>query len=357
MDFARSAVASEAGQPEVPIRLEQALDREWLSAALAPVSGGSPVISVELTELIKTMASKARIAVRFENDPEQVHAYCLKAFLDNEGDPSLGGSTTIREADFYTEIAPQLTMRLPSCASAVVDREAQRGILILEDLIIAGARFCSALEPFDSTLAAQSLDQIARLHAKQSLLSQLNWLPTRIEQVAASPHLSATTLQDMLAGARGEGLPERARDAALLLKGMKKLAERNGTQPQTLLHGDCHAGNLYLTADGPGFTDWQLIQRGNWSLDVAYHIAAVLPVEVAERHERDLLDGYLEAVRRHGGTPPDQETAWQDYRAAHVYGYYQWAITRLAEPKIIHVFMARLGAAVTRHESYRLLGL
>jgi hypothetical protein len=40
-----------------------------------------------------------------------------------------------------------------------------------------------------------------------------------------------------------------------------------------------------------------------------------------------------------------------------VYGYYLWSITRRVEPAIINVFVGRLGASVTRHESYRLLGV
>jgi hypothetical protein len=40
-----------------------------------------------------------------------------------------------------------------------------------------------------------------------------------------------------------------------------------------------------------------------------------------------------------------------------VYGYYLWSITRRVDPAIIKVFGSRLGAAVTRHDSYRVLGL
>jgi hypothetical protein len=40
-----------------------------------------------------------------------------------------------------------------------------------------------------------------------------------------------------------------------------------------------------------------------------------------------------------------------------VYGFYLWSITRRVDPAIINVFVARLGASVTRHDSYQLLGL
>jgi hypothetical protein len=110
-----------------------------------------------------------------------------------------------------------------------------------------------------------------------------------------------------------------------------------------------------MTADGPGLNDWQNYQRGLWAVDVAYHIAAVLPVEVAEREERRLLDHYLDAVRRFGGHAPDAESAWATYRMSPVWGYYLWAITRSVDPPIIYEFVKRLGSAVVRHDSFALL--
>jgi hypothetical protein len=40
-----------------------------------------------------------------------------------------------------------------------------------------------------------------------------------------------------------------------------------------------------------------------------------------------------------------------------VHGFYQWAITRFTKEAITEVCVQRLGAAVDRHDSYRLLGV
>ena len=41
--------------------------------------------------------------------------------------------------------------------------------------------------------------------------------------------------------------------------------------PQTYLHGDPHIGNTYVLPDDEiGFLDWQVVRRGNWSVDVGY---------------------------------------------------------------------------------------
>jgi hypothetical protein len=351
------ATDSTSGTLDVPSTLEKALDLSWLSRALARYSGGDRVISVRVVEIIRTMASKVRIAVSFERDPDRPHALCLKAFLDNGADSGAGGVTTLRESAFYLQIAPHLSMRTPPCATVIADHAAGRGILIMADLIATGAVFCSALEPFSVEQAAQTLDQIARLHAHSDLLQGNDWIPCRVESIASRPAFSTDKLQALMHDERRGTLPDRTLDTTLLLTGLRQLAARNAPLQQTLLHGDCHAGNVYRTTDGPGFTDWQLIQRGNWALDVAYHIAAVLPEAVAEREERHLLNHYLDALHRHGGQALDHEQAWDDYRCAQIYGYYHWAITTKVEPAITRVAFQRLGSAVTRHDSYKLLGL
>jgi len=356
MDMQAAASSPARGSVEVPVSLERALDPEWLTQALAPVSGGRRVVAVELAEEIRTMASKLRIVLRFAQDPAP-HHYCLKAFLDSGQNAGMGGAVTLREADFYQRIAPQLSMRTPPCAAVVIDREACRGLLLMADLVAAGAHFCSALEPFTAEQAAQTLDQIARLHVRGDLLRGQDWIPCRVETIAQRPHFSTARLQALMHDERRGELDARTLDAALLLESMKLLAARNAQRPQTLLHGDCHAGNIYWTAEGPGFADWQLIQRGNWALDVAYHLAAVLPEDVAAGEERRLLDHYLDALRRHGGEAPEREAAWEDYRCAQVYGYYHWAITTRTDPAITNVAFRRLGAGVARHDSYRQLRL
>jgi len=352
-----------------PRTLAEATDKAWLTQALEPVSGGAAIESVEVVEVIRTMATKVRFAVRFAGRVES-QGFCLKGFLDVDAATAQGGSTTVREADFYAQLAPLVSVRTPICVSSIIDREGRQGVIIMRDLIKDGARFCSALEPFTLDQAAQSLEQLARLHACAELLEQFPWVDNRIAQLAQAQYVPQPLLQELLDGPRGEGLPARTRDAAVLVARMKALARRDGAQMQTLVHGDAHAGNIYLAPAEPGLAssglaspaltrpgliDWQLLQKGSWALDVPYHICAVLEVADAEREERRLLSHYLETVCALGGEALELETAWLCYRASIVYGFYLWSITRRVDPAIINVFVQRLGAAVSRHESYRLL--
>ena len=342
---------------EVPATLKRAMDPAWLTLALEPIGKGAAVIRVEQVELLRTVATKIRFAVEFAGIAEK-HHFCLKGLLDVDELTARGGSTMIREADFYTFIAPRVDVRVPTCVSAIVDRERQQGAIIMRDLIVDGARFCTALEPFTADDAAASLEQIARLHAGRFLLETESWITPRVADLAQAQYVPMPLLQEMLDGPRGEGLPEAVRNAERLVAAMKVLAARDEQRPQFLVHGDSHAGNNYRSAEGgAGLIDWQLLQRGGWALDVGYHVAAVLPVELAEREERNLLRHYLATMRGLGCEVPEEEEAWLQYREAVIYGYYLWAITRRVDPPIINLFVNRLGSAVTRHDSHRLLGI
>lgn len=338
--------------PPIPFTLEQALDPRWLSSVL-----GQEIAGVELVEVIRTVATKVRFTAQPADGSAALHL-CLKGLLDADEHTRRGGPTMVKEADFYSHIAPQVDLRVPHCVAPVVDREGQQAVVIMQDLIAEGAQFCSALEPFTADQAAASLEQIAALHAGHDLLGSNPWITRRLDQFASRPHLTAHELQALLDDPRGDSLAPRARDAARLLAALGPLAERDAGRAQFLVHGDAHAGNVFRDARGkPGLIDWQLLQQGGWALDVAYHLAAVLPVELAEREERRLLDHYLDVMRALGCSVPDAEAAWSEYREAMAYGFYLWAITRRVEPAIIQTFTARLGAGVTRHDSFALLGV
>jgi len=334
----------------VPNTVEQALSPAWLSSAL-----GRPVAQVETVEFIRTVATKIRFKVT--HDDGATRALCIKGLLDVDEMTAKGGATMVREADFYGKIAAQVDVRVPTLAVNVIDREAQQAVVLMDDLIAEGATFCSALDPFTADQCAASLDQLAHLHAGRGLLASNPWITRRVSELANSGYVTAEGLQQLLDGKRGNPLPAAIRNAERLIAAVKALDARDAARPQFLVHGDAHAGNIFRFENRPGLIDWQLLQSGGWALDVAYHIAAVLPVETAEHEERALLTHYLAEMRSLGAEMPDPETAWAQYREAPAYGYYLWGITRRVDPPIIETFVPRLGLSVARHDSFGLLGV
>ncbi|RZK00316.1 MAG: aminoglycoside phosphotransferase family protein, partial [Novosphingobium sp.] len=158
----RLPMSSGPAEPKlrVPDTREEALDPAWLSQALASVGQGAAVTSVEIVEVIKTVATKIRFKATFDGTAG-TQDFCLKGLLDADEMTKMGGSTCVLEGDFYLKLAPKLDVQVPEAVAVVTDREAKQSVLLMRDVIAGGGRFCSALEAFTADDAASSLAQIA----------------------------------------------------------------------------------------------------------------------------------------------------------------------------------------------------
>ena len=345
-----------------PIELAEALSPEWLSFALSEAFPGTVVQSVNIVETIVTMATKVRVELDFASAPEGTpHNFCLKGLFGDHIASMRRSGVMETEARFYDEVARHLTLRLPNCVYRKIAPDGPYSVLVMEDVqVLKGARFLTALSPYTAEQAASSLEQLAKLHAASwqgKLLDGLPWLTSRVEYFATTPPFPTAELQALMNGPRGDPLPAGMRDAARIEAALPVLMRRTAPQSHNLVHGDCHAGNVYETQEGPSLVDWQLLQRGYWALDLAYHIAAVLSVQAREQSERHLIRHYLDCLARNGVGAPSEAVAWEEYRAHLAYGYYLWCITRRVEPEITNEFVLRLGSAAAAHRTYELLGV
>ncbi len=84
--------------------------------------------------------------------------------------------------------------------------------------------------------------------------------------------------------------------------------------PLSLLHGDSHLGNFFVSGDAMGMLDWQAAHWGKGVRDVQYFLIDSLPRPLLEAHERELVDYYVERRAAHGA-PVDAAATWQEYRA------------------------------------------
>ncbi|MDP3768463.1 MAG: aminoglycoside phosphotransferase family protein, partial [Dehalococcoidia bacterium] len=330
-----------------PTDAEVVLSPRWLSQALSRPGAPVDVHRVEVLESIRTTATKTRFAVFC--GPEGTRSqYCVKGFFGDAVLPPGAALTSQSEANYYLHVRQRVNVRAAGLCYAAIDPESGHGLVLMDDMIAQGARFLTALEPYTADQASASLQQLARLHAPfwGRDLSPFPWLVSRIERFAETSIIPLEMLQDLLDGERGVPLPPNVKNAARIHRGLRAIAERSAPQPQTLVHGDAHAGNLFEVPGGVGLIDWQLLQRANWALDVAFHIAAALSEADREAWEQPLLRHYLACLRAEGVEPPPWDEAWREYRAHVLYGYYLWGVTRRVDPPIIHEFVKRLGRAV-----------
>lgn len=345
-----------------PLTVAEILDPEWLQAHVYRDLPGVRVHGAREVWREENTATKVRIAVDLDGPETAIRAICVKGMLDESGQKWLGNGNSITETRFYRDLAPALGaagVRVPPCLYAGIDEKTGHGLVVMEDLVAAGAEFLTPLTPYSPDQARQSLAQLARLHAvtgpgSPAYVTDFDGITLRT--MAKESLIPIPLLQEQLDGPRGTPLPDTIRDAARLHAALAPLVERLAVEQPCLVHGDAHAGNLYRQDGDAGIIDWQIVQHGHWAQDVAYHIGAALDVADRRAHERDLLEHYFD-VRAQLGTPvEDRDAGWRLYGAAMLYGYYLWAITRRVRQDVTHEFVRRLGTGVADHDSFALIG-
>ena len=84
--------------------------------------------------------------------------------------------------------------------------------------------------------------------------------------------------------------------------------------PLSLLHGDSHLGNFFVSGDEMGMLDWQAVHWGKGIRDVQYFLIDSLPAGMLAEHERALVAYYVQR-RAHHGEAIDPQQTWQEYRS------------------------------------------
>ena len=339
----------------IPSTLDELLTPDWLTAALGTRFPGIQVTRVVPGEVISRVATNARFTIDCADGlPAGLSPHlCAKGYFTETG--AVARFAGLPEALFYKEIAASTGMRTLRCVYADYDAETMFNVVLTEDVAVKGAKFLDGNSPYTADQAAQSLEELARLHAatwEGPQFADTAWLDSRMEQYTRTRGLEEIT--GNFDGPIGARVPAEVRDARLLYDTYSALGRQVRNElPWCVIHGDTHIGNVYLDADGrPSFVDWQLVQRGPWYLDVGYHVATALSVEDRRANERDLVAHYLDHLAADGTRRLDESSVWRGYRRGIVHGFYLWAITLKVDPEITTRLLHRLGTAASDHDVF-----
>lgn len=339
----------------VPSTLDELLSPDWLTTALGARFPGITVTAVTPGAVISRVATNARFRIECAGGvPAGLSPdLCGKGYFTEAGRAFRRAG--IPEACFYRDVAARSGVRTLRSVYADVDPGTKQGVVITEDVIVEGAEFLDARSDYTPDQAAESLAQLATLHASTwgaTDLAATRWLTPRL-----GSYLELRGVKDILVnfdGPIGAGVPEPVRDAERLVRAYRSLAALTARDdaPWCVIHGDAHVGNVFVDSVGrPSFLDWQLVQRGPWYLDVGYHLASALSVEDRRRTERDLVAHYLDRLRAAGIETPSEGAVWQGIRRGVVHGLYLWAITLKVDPAVTSVLLTRLGTAAADHDA------
>ena len=314
------------------------LTPSWMTTALSPRLPGAVVDSVDVGSVQDGTNARAHVRLTYARGqgPPSVFVKCPGRTVHRLALAVLGAlATEARLADS----GAALPLERPLLYAGGFERRRLATVVVMDDVVAAGARPNDAMTPLSVAEVQSGLDGLARLHAAywdRRLPASLDFLqPWRLGRSWALVSVASLARGlRRLARLDAAGLaphPVHARhqvDARHLGRQFQRSAVLAASGEQSLLHGDPHPGNTYRAASGAtGFLDWQLARVGHWSHDVGYFLVGSLDIADRRAHESDLLAGYLDALSRAGAAEPSWDSAWARYRATPAFGLATWLHT------------------------------
>jgi aminoglycoside phosphotransferase (APT) family kinase protein len=357
---------------KLPVSLDE-ITAGWMTGALQKSLPGVRVRTVTFEHVEQGTSTRAVVRIDYADRAGHRDApdvVWLKGNFVPDRELMSGEVIYQDEVRFYRDLQSQLQINSPRCYFADFDGTGQ-GILLLEDLRLRGVRFGRGPEPFSRREAEQLVDIFAVLHARwwqsPALATEFAWANEPIP--ADSPYIQWVRQADewnkRCQQVHAIGLPRRLLEHRVIEPALGRLQIIDRTEPQCVLHGDAHLGNMYIDANGaPGLLDWQCVRRGHWAHDVNYGLVSVLDIEDRRNWERDLLQRYLDTLQRQldalgrDARAPTFDEAWLSYRQQNIYGLFFWITnTEEQQPRENNLALAlRYAMATLDHETLQLLG-
>jgi hypothetical protein len=351
-----------------------AVTPEWLTDVLCAGTPAARVVAFDSPGGSTGTTTRAALRVAY-NEAGQAAGLPTELFVKTTTAWSqrmlLGGAHILHgETNFFLTMRPKLDIEAPQGYWGAVDDRSWRSVTLMEDIAATkGARFIEPATPLTRAQVEDLVRNLARVHGPLWEAPEPGVLSTPIDHLR-----NISSFLDFAARAK-VGL-QRAEDvvpealhgkADQLWEGAVRALELAATgMPRTLLHGDAHAGQTYVTAGGcMGLTDWQACQQGGWGYDFTFMVGSACEPDDRRAWERDLLELYLDQLAAAGGKAPGFDEAWLVYRQQLPYGLSAWAFTigRAAyQPKMhpestCRAMIRRLSSAVDDLGSLGALGI
>ena len=324
---------------EVPPTPEHLTD-EWLTFALCRGMPGAKVLGHELGPRSDGTSSRRTLRVEFDEVgreaglTERLFTKSAPGFMTRLVSTAVGLGAI--ESAFYAQVRPELAIEAPTSQYSSYDPVTNRQLLIVDDVSYTRrAHFGNILtRELERKQADQVIDALAALHAEfwnAPLRKRFgHWLPDSYEWMARL-NITINAPKRILVGferAREVIPPRLYRRSKEVPDALMRSLKINIAGPQTLLHGDVHPGNWYVTGDNRmGLCDWQCVVRGGWARDIAYALSTHLTVENRRAWERDLLAYYRDRLSEAGCQVPNADESFLAYRQQMLHAMFMWLVT------------------------------
>jgi aminoglycoside phosphotransferase (APT) family kinase protein len=302
------------------------LDGPWFESVLAARHPGVRVRTAHVTRVDEWTNCHVRVELSYDHPGDGAGPAPARVFVklpprDARKAKALGSARMgAREARFYTELAPALDLRVPTPHGAVIEDDGGFAI-VLEDLADSGCRPFNA-RPVAPDATAVALEDLARMHVRYEEPARRTSADVAWVEAPRLPPPGATDAPNIGQILLRKGIDEQ-RDRLgepYVAVAERWIAHRADLQalwwdaPLTVIHNDCHPGNLFDDHGRVGFFDWGLMCLGDPLRDASYFLCLALDTDARREHERALLESYLEARRALGGRAIAFDDAWLRHR-------------------------------------------
>lgn len=344
------------------VRRPKDLSAHWAQRIVRRHTAGAKVFGVKLISI--DVGTSTRLRIEVDHDADTVPS---RWFVKT---PSLALKSRLitalprflhKEVNFYNSFSTHVPVKLPRILAA----ESHLGLgstLVMTDLAEQDFAPGQAGDALTAEQAGQVIEGLARLHGRYwqdtTTLETQRWLngfSNGMENHMGS--LLAVPLMKQGLAAAGARIADRLhRPAIRYARNRRQYMRWLAKGPQTLVHHDCHPGNIFWTQSGPGLLDWQLVRIGEGIGDVAYFLATALEPELRRRHEAELLRRYGQQLSLAGVADLDERVLFDRYRAHLVYPFEAMVVT-LGIGGMMHdasnlELIRRTAAAVDDHDSF-----
>jgi hypothetical protein len=339
---------------------------EWLNAALRAWNPGVTLRGFDTLDVIHGTCTKLRLRLDLD-DADRAAGIPERVILKGGFEPHSRQMDYMHaeEVHAYADVAPRSPLRVPACFFAGFDAQARQGIVVMDDLVARGVAFCHPQRPQSPDLVAKRLTRLAQHHALtwgKPVFAPGGLFAWAQDLIAGFDHycrelLTPDVWQSYVDSARGAAASVRFHSLDWMRGALAAMLRLSQRQPQVLVHGDTHLGNLYIDVDGePGFFD-SLPHKGAAMIEIAYHLTCALDVPDRRAHERALVGHYREELLRAGVTPPPLDELMRQFGCFLAAGYCIFLINAAEfQPEPINTaYTARFSAAMLDHDTVRLL--
>jgi len=355
-------MASDITYP-LPVTIE-ALTPEWLQSALRVMHPEITLRSARLLDVNRGTCTK----IRFELDLDEAGKAAgipERVILKGGFEPHsrMMPYMHAQEVHAYADVLPHTPLRFPGCYFAGFDAEARQGIVIMEDLVARGVRFCHPQRPETPEAVAERLKRLARHHAMAwdspdiAPGGRFGWATNVFDSTHFESLLTPDIWRSYVDSARGAAASVCFHDLGWMKQAVDAMGRLARRLPTVLIHGDTHLGNLYVDVDGePGFFD-SLPHLAPAMYEVAYHVTGALDAPDRRRHERELVALYRDELMRKGVEAPSPDDFMHQFGCFLAYGYMIFILNASEfQPEAINTaYTARFSSAMLDHDTIGLL--